>query len=650
MKTKKMYRIAYSTGGLFLILSMLLSIFPANFVAAEPGGSGSTNTSNVSCGQSPVNQNSYEIGEHIYLHFKGYEPNSTLTWDITGVSGCDKNVSVASGTYQVDGDGDGCVLAYTPVVGNCGVYQQKTNGTKGDNFSIDGGEEPPPNLGVAVSKSANPTSVTAPGGQVSYTVTVTNQSEVAMELTDLTDNKFGDLNGQGNCSTGDVLAVDETYECSFIGTVNGNPGDTHTNIVSATIASSYGDASDNSSARVDIVSGPPDPELSVLVQKSADPTEIQEPGGNVTFSVEVTNQSTEDATLTSLTDDQFGDLNGQGTCETGGTILAGDTYSCSFSGLVEGDAGDTHTNIVSATISNENDSDSDSDSANVSLIATPPPPDLTIEVTKSANPNSIKEPGGDSTFTVDIENTSEISLTITSITDNLFGDLNGVGDCVVGETIGPGETYSCSFVKEVSGDSENEHQNTVTAVAKDDQDNTATDSDSATITFFSEGSNDISLIDPCSVDCDQENVSGQLCNNNLTEDYEGSIFWEVFVDDTSLGTGTIEGVPAGECINLSVGQGGDGLYSVVATLSDEDNRTITTECGPLVCEEPPSGPPPGGPPPQNPPTTPPVFIPVTGADFGSTSLVRMLQNLGFALLSLGLVIHGFSLGERRKRD
>ena len=49
--------------------------------------------------------------------------------------------------------------------------------------------------------------------------------------------------------------------------------------------------------------------------KTADPTYGAEPGGNVTFDVVVENSSGVDSvTITSLTDDVHGDLNGRGTC------------------------------------------------------------------------------------------------------------------------------------------------------------------------------------------------------------------------------------------------------------------------------------------------------------------------------------------------
>ena len=89
---------------------------------------------------------------------------------------------------------------------------------------------------------------------------------------------------------------------------------------------------------------------SILVTKTADPVSVPEPGGNVSFSVSVKNTSAVDSvTITSLSDNVYGDLDGKGTCDVPQTIAAGATYSCSFSGAVSGNAGSSHTDVVTAS-------------------------------------------------------------------------------------------------------------------------------------------------------------------------------------------------------------------------------------------------------------------------------------------------------------
>ena len=174
-----------------------------------------------------------------------------------------------------------------------------------------------------------------------------------------------------------------------------------------------------------------------MVTKSATPTSLPEPGGNATFDVTVKNASAVDSvTITSRTDDVYGDLDGKGTCDVPQTIAAGASYSCSFSGAVSGNAGGSHTDVVTASGTDDDGNPvSDDDDATVRIT------DLagSILVTKSATPTSLPEPGGNVTFDVKVENTSAVdSVTITSLTDDIYGNLDGKGTCVVPQTLDPG--------------------------------------------------------------------------------------------------------------------------------------------------------------------------------------------------------------------
>jgi uncharacterized repeat protein (TIGR01451 family) len=98
---------------------------------------------------------------------------------------------------------------------------------------------------------------------------------------------------------------------------------------------------------------------------------VPETGGNVTFTIVVTNHNSEAVTLDSLTDTDFGNLNGQGTCATGGTIAGnGGTYTCSFTKWIAGDFenGIAHENTAMAKASdNDGNSDEASDDAEVTF-------------------------------------------------------------------------------------------------------------------------------------------------------------------------------------------------------------------------------------------------------------------------------------------
>jgi uncharacterized repeat protein (TIGR01451 family) len=121
----------------------------------------------------------------------------------------------------------------------------------------------------------------------------------------------------------------------------------------------------------------------------------------------------------------------------------------------------------------------------------------TVDVTKDADVESINEPGGDVIFTVNVWNTSKEPVTLTSLVDNVYGNLDkdDVGNhswvsslCDTGATLtatdgtkGGADTYACTFVGAVRGEGPATHQNEVTAVVTDDEDDTATDKDTATV-------------------------------------------------------------------------------------------------------------------------------------------------------------------------
>ncbi len=220
---------------------------------------------------------------------------------------------------------------------------------------------------------------------------------------------------------------------------------------------------------------PPPPTIEVT--KTASPVTMPEPGGNVTFTVEVHNMALDPIKLDSLVDDVYGDLDGKGTCDTGGTIGAGDTYTCHFSGAVSGAPGSSHTDTVTADALNSNGKASDSDDATVRITDVLPE----ISVDKTASPEWLPAGGGSATFTVVVTNHSVEPVTISSLVDNVYGDLNGQGSCAIGAVLAPDASYTCSFVGAIP-DVHGSHVDVVTAKAVDDEQNQAIDDDDALVT------------------------------------------------------------------------------------------------------------------------------------------------------------------------
>jgi uncharacterized repeat protein (TIGR01451 family) len=278
--------------------------------------------------------------------------------------------------------------------------------------------------------------------------------------------------------------------------VSGNAGDSHHNIASVT-GHDEDDrtVTDDDFADVEVIDATP----SIDVTKTADPISVAEPGASVEFTVDVKNTSvsTDPVTITSLMDDPDGagpaepiDLNGMGSCSVPQVIQPGDTYTCKFTRMITGNAGDVKIDVVTA-VGHDDDEHSVSDHDDAEVTITDVASSMSVD--KSATPSSVQEPGGNVAFTVVVKNTSAAdSLTIDTIVDSIYGDLAAKGTCgtLIGKVLqpdnhaagGPDEA-TCTFTGAVTGSAGSTHTNVVTVTGHDDDDKSLTARDDATVTI-----------------------------------------------------------------------------------------------------------------------------------------------------------------------
>ncbi|MEZ4553152.1 MAG: VWA domain-containing protein [Dehalococcoidia bacterium] len=336
---------------------------------------------------------------------------------------------------------------------------------------------------VLVDKTSATTTLPANGGLVTFTFTVTNTGPVAVTITSLDDDQFGPLAGDVDCQVGTPLGVGAS--CSFDATFNVPAGvaqTTHVNTFTAVVTDVHDQtATDDDPHTITYVATP---EPSVLVDKTSTTSTIPTAGGPVTFTFTVTNTGPVGVTITSLNDDQFGALVGDGDCQVGTPLGVG--ASCSFDATFNVPAGaaqTTHTNVFTAVVTDDIDQTAtDDDPHTITYIATPQP---TVLVDKTSATSTIPAAGGPVTFTFTVTNTGPVAVTITSLSDDQFGALTGDADCQVGTPLGVGA--SCSFEATFDvppGAAQTNHVNTFTAVVTDDNEQTATDDDPHTITYI----------------------------------------------------------------------------------------------------------------------------------------------------------------------
>jgi hypothetical protein len=212
------------------------------------------------------------------------------------------------------------------------------------------------------------------------------------------------------------------------------------------------------------------------VAKSAAPSTLPEPGGTATFTVTVTNPASavEPIKLTGLVDSVFGSLNGDGDCDVPQDLAPGAQYTCTFTGPVAGNGGDTHTNEVTGTATdNEENTATGKDTADVKISDVLP----TIKVDKTAGVSSVHS--GDSvTYTYAVSNLAVEPLRDVAVTDDKCSPVTQTGgDADDDELLDLTEVWTFTCTTKLTGTT----TNTATGTGKDDEGNTATDQDTATV-------------------------------------------------------------------------------------------------------------------------------------------------------------------------
>jgi uncharacterized repeat protein (TIGR01451 family) len=247
----------------------------------------------------------------------------------------------------------------TPVSNTASVSSATSDPDQTDNsstatFRIRG------NAAIKVTKTATPSSLPEPGGLVTFKVLIENTSPASsVTITSLTDSVYGNLVGKGDCAVPQTIAIGGSYSCSFSATVSGNAGFVERNVATATGSDARGNpvtAADDATVTItDVLPR-------IAVTKTAEPGQLEAPGGDVTYSVTIRNLVAEPLTVLAIGDDRLGDVGSaanalvtDNSCAkaVGFTIAVGATARCEFTARLEGEAGDTHVNTVTVSVSDD---------------------------------------------------------------------------------------------------------------------------------------------------------------------------------------------------------------------------------------------------------------------------------------------------------
>jgi hypothetical protein len=342
----------------------------------------------------------------------------------------------------------------------------------------------PPTLEVV--KIAIPPVALTTGSPVRYVVGVQNTSSTSdpVTITGMTDTVNGvekPLDGLGTCdlTPDDAPLVlqpapspESFYLCSWVEPiVTGVVGVPLVDTVNITGEDDEATAV-QASAQASVSFVEIDPGVARLeMVKIASPRELPEPGGDVTYTVLLANNSDQgdlnlDMTVTVLDDDLYGSLDGKGGCALPIDLPVGAFSVCQFTEAVEAPVGAEVMDTITATATYQDDEQIQVQ-ASATVTITDIPSNLIVN--KTAAPTTVEEPGEDVVFSIVIINSSQVDeVEITSLIDNVHGDLNGQGDCAMPQTLAAGESYPCSFTALVSGEPGTEEINTVVATGTDD--------------------------------------------------------------------------------------------------------------------------------------------------------------------------------------
>lgn len=378
--------------------------------------------------------------------------------------------------------------------------------------NIDGIEVlPPVELpAISVTKSATPRIVESPEASITYWLTIENNGTEAVTLTALVDDKFGVVDGQGDCSLPQELEPQESYGCSFVESVAGVVGSSHVNTVTATAEDSDANpAVDSDSAAVLFVAAPePTGSIGDLVWNDLNGDGFYTPDEPGIEGIEVF---------------LFQD-NGSGfTIEA--TTITGADGKYEFAGLAAGiyrvrpDRETAPLNHMVHTggvlphdlhlAEDEQYSVADFGFAQAE-----------ITVIKTADPSVVATSSASVDYTVTLVNSGPVAVVPTRLFDSRFGDLDQ-GACTLPPILASGSSFSCSFTENISGSDGDRHTNIVIALARDEEQNLIFAADSAEVLFIDAANGAIGHFIWNDLNADGVYNPGEPLFNNVTVELSG---------------------------------------------------------------------------------------------------------------------------------
>jgi len=517
----------------------------------------------------------------------GSTPPAGCTW-ATLDAGASVSCTATYSVTQADLD-KGSVTNAASVAGN-----PPTGGPTdgGDTVTVPADDKP----GLTLKKTADTTSFSAVGDVITYTFNVTNTGNVTLTDVAVNDPMLGSTPPAG-CTWATIAAgISESCTAKYAVTQADLDKGSVTN--AATVAGNppTGGPTDGT----DTVTVPATQEPSLTILKTADTPKMPAVGGVVTYTFLVTNNGNVTVQNVVVTDPMAGlTLNG---CSIG-TLAPGASATCTGTYTVT-QADVDHGSIVNtATVTGDAPSgDKPTDDSTVTLTSDGAP---SIQLVKTADITGVAKAGDTMTYTFDITNTGNLTLTGVTVTDLMPGlTLDG---CDFG-TLAPGQKVTCTGTYVVSQPDMDAGFVTNTATAAGQPPTGDQVTNHATVTTNLPTAPGMSVVK--SVDTTDVTQAGQI----LTYTFVAKNTGNVTLDNVNVTDEDLPGIVLDGCDNLGVLAPNaeatcTGAYTVTA--ADLDGGSLTN----VAIGHATTPPTPGGPtPPPQIPDVPSNPVTVTDQD------------------------------------
>ncbi len=392
-----------------------------------------------------------------------YRPLSTGTYRVTAQYSGDANYAAVPESACIDAEEDVIVTLGAPDIDTQVSHPARAVGQSFTDTATVTGSGP------------------LPTGTVTFAFFAPGDTNCQSPLTNLTPPQTEKtLTGNPRRATSEPFTVQMVGQYRVIATYSGD-----TNY--AGISGACGEGGENVAVTL-----PPD----IGVTKSVTPASQPLPSGQFTFTIRVSNPGPERIRILTLTDDVYGNIaNTSGTGPNGstfanstcGTLIGTEldpgeqSAPCTFIGTFTRQTPGTETDTVTVGGVGITSGIPVTDTAQAIVALVPRVPQ--IAVVKDASPASQPVPGGPFTFTVRVSNPGNVPIIITSLTDDIYGNIanaSGTGPngstftdstcgALIGTTLAPGaQSDPCSFKGTFTSATPGSQTDVVTVVGRDE--------------------------------------------------------------------------------------------------------------------------------------------------------------------------------------